>query len=68
VTLYYQTDTLNGTTGGKSCSRNINISVIPGSHFKFCPLEKNADIFGRVLWANFLRNGPGTQFHHQAEE
>jgi len=30
----------------------IDISVIPGGHFKFCPLEKNSDIFGRDLGAN----------------
>jgi len=43
----------------------IDISVIPGGHFKFYPLEKNADIFGRDLGANFLGMVPGTQFHHQ---
>jgi len=48
MTLYYQLD----TTGGKSYSKNIliDISVIPGGHFKFRPLEKSADIFG----ANFF--------------
>jgi len=32
----------------------IDISVIPGGYFEFCPLEKNADIFGRDLGANFF--------------
>ena len=36
----------------------IDISVKPGGHFKFGPLEKIADIFGRDLGANFFRNGP----------
>jgi len=36
----------------------IDISVIRGGHFKFHPLEKNADLFGRDLEANFFRNGP----------
>jgi len=41
-------------------------SYRPGSHFKFRPLEKNADIFGRDLGANFFFGMvPGTQFHHQ---
>jgi len=38
----------NGTTGGKSCSKTFLISVIPGGHFKFRPLEKNADIVGVI--------------------
>jgi len=36
----------------------VNVSVIPGGHFKFCPLEKFFDNFGRDLGANFFRNGP----------
>ena len=36
----------------------IDILVKPGGHFKFGPLEKIADIFGRDLGANFFRNGP----------
>jgi len=35
----------------------IDILVKPGSHFKFGPLEKIADIFGRDLGAKFFRNG-----------
>ena len=34
-----------------------HILVKPGSHFKFGPLEKIADIFGRDMGANFFRNG-----------
>jgi len=36
----------------------IDILVKPGGHFKFGPLEKIADIFGRNLGAKFFRNGP----------
>ena len=36
----------------------IDIPIIPGSHFKFRHLEKNSNIFGRNLGANFFRNGP----------
>jgi len=43
----------------------IDILVKPGSHFKFGPLEKIADIFGRDLGAKFLEMVPGTQFYHQ---
>jgi len=32
----------------------IDISVIAGGHFKFYLLEKNTDIFGRDLGANFF--------------
>jgi len=34
----------------------IDISVIPGGHFKFRPLEKNADIVGRDLGANYFNS------------
>jgi len=36
----------------------IDISVITGCHFRFHPLVKNADIFGRDLGTSFFRNGP----------
>jgi len=32
----------------------IDISVIPGGHFKFRPLEKNTDIFGRDLHGGLI--------------
>jgi len=32
----------------------IDILVKPGGHFKFGPLEKIADIFGRDLGAKFF--------------
>jgi len=49
-----------GLLGAKFAQNTIliDISVIPGGHFKFCPLENNADIFERGLGANFLMNGP----------
>jgi len=34
----------------------IDISVIPGSHFKFFPLEKT--VLGGTQGVNFFRNGP----------
>jgi len=51
----------------QSCSKSflIDILVKPGGHFKFDPLEKIADIFGRDLGAKFLEMVPGTQFYHQ---
>jgi len=44
----------------QSCSKSflIDILVKPGGHFKFGPLEKIANIFGRDLGAKFFRNGP----------
>jgi len=44
----------------QSCSKSflIDILVKPGGLFKFGPLEKIADIFGRDLGANLFRNGP----------
>jgi len=59
MTLYYQLDNKMGLLVAKVAQKSFLISVIPGGHFKFRPLEKNADIFGRDLGANFLRNGPG---------
>ena len=44
----------------------IDISVIPGGHFKFCPLEKKMLTFLGGTWGLiFLGMVPGTQFHHQ---
>ena len=44
----------------QSCSKSFLIDILakPGGHFKFGPLEKIADIFGRDLGAKFFRNGP----------
>ena len=59
MTLYYQVDNKMGLLLAKFAQKTflIDVSVVPGGHFKFCPLEKNADIFGRDLGAHFFRNG-----------
>ena len=60
MTLYYQVDNRVGLLLAKFAQKTflIDVSVIPGGHFKFRPLEKNADIFYRDLGANFFfRNG-----------
>jgi len=43
----------------------IDISVIPGSHFNFCALEKMLKFLGGTWVLNFLGMVPGTQFYHQ---
>jgi len=68
MTLYYQTDDKIGLLVAKVAQKAflIDISVIPDSHFKFCPLEKKC----RHFWEGpggliFLGMVPETQFHHQ---
>jgi len=67
MTLYYQIGNKMRLLVAKVVQKTflMDISVIPGSHFKFRPLEKNADIFGRNLGLILLGMVPGTQFHHQ---
>jgi len=62
MTLYYQVDNKMGLLLAKFAQKTflIDVSVVPGGHFKFCPLEKNADIFGRDLGAHFLGMVAGT--------
>ena len=67
MTLYYQVDNKIRLLLAKFAQKTflIDVSAIPGGYFKFHPLEKNADIFGRDLGENYLGMVPGTQFHHQ---
>ena len=58
MTLYYQVDNKMGLLLAKTFL--IDVSVIPGDHFKFRPLEQNSDIFGRDLRVNFEGMVPGT--------
>jgi len=42
MTLYYQLDNKMGLLVAKFAQKTflVDISVVPGGHFKFCPLEK----------------------------
>ena len=54
--LYCQIDKKNGTTLlAKSAQKALDVSVIPGSHFKFCPLEKTLTFLGGT-WGLIFRN------------
>jgi len=67
MTLYYQVHNKVALLLAKFAQKTflIDVSVIPGGHFKFHPLEKNADILGGTWGYFFLGMVPGTQFHHQ---
>ena len=67
MTLYYQVDNKMGLLLAKFAQKTllIDVSVIPGGHFKFCPLEKILTFLGGTWGIFFLGMVPGTQFHHQ---
>jgi len=62
MNLYYQVDNKMGLLLAKFAQKQflIDVSVIPGCHFKFCPLKNNADIFGGTWGLIFLGMVPGT--------
>ena len=66
MTLYYQAVNKMGLMLEKSAQKTflIDVSVMPGSQFKFYPLEKELTFFKGII----LGTVPGTQFHHLAKK
>jgi len=58
MTLYYQLITKWDYWWQKLLKKHSQLTFQLYVYFKFRPLDKNADIFGRDLGANVFRNGP----------